>query len=166
MQWDRRQVDDITIRDTYIRKTDDQLIMVPNAFLYKNPVYVLTDKDLRRFEIVCGVAYDVDLDKAQQIIRGALDNVGDIDTAKGIDVFAREFNSSSMDFTVRWWANSTPLGLHQSRDQVVRAVKAALDREGIEIPFPYRTLTFKEPLAVEEKAVRSGQDGDGESRSS
>jgi small-conductance mechanosensitive channel len=29
------------------------------------------------------------------------------------------------------------------------AVKAALDTAGIEIPFPYRTLTFKEPIRTE-----------------
>lgn len=38
---------------------------------------------------------------------------------------------------------------------MVEAVKAALDEAGIEIPFPYRTLTFKEPLIV-----TRGADGD------
>jgi small-conductance mechanosensitive channel len=31
---------------------------------------------------------------------------------------------------------------------VVEAVKKALDDAGIEIPFPYRTMTFKEPLSL------------------
>jgi len=31
---------------------------------------------------------------------------------------------------------------------VITAIKAALDDAGIEIPFPYRTLTFKETLQV------------------
>jgi small-conductance mechanosensitive channel len=31
---------------------------------------------------------------------------------------------------------------------VVTAVKRELDRAGIEIPFPYRTLTFKEALPL------------------
>ena len=41
---------------------------------------------------------------------------------------------------------SRPIDIRQSRDQVVSAVKRALDDAGIEIPFPYRTMTFKEPL--------------------
>lgn len=142
------RVEDITIRDTYIRKTDDQLVMLPNAFLYKNPVYVITDKDLRRHQIVCGVAYDVDLDDAKQVIRDAVEGIEEIDTERGVDVFAREFNASSMDFTVRWWAESKPRDMHESRDRVVRAVKRALDEAGMEIPFPYRTLTFKEPVPL------------------
>jgi small-conductance mechanosensitive channel len=38
--------------------------------------------------------------------------------------------------------------VRRSRGEVVTAVKKALDDAGIEIPFPYRTLTFKEPLRV------------------
>lgn len=34
----------------------------------------------------------------------------------------------------------------RARGEVVTAVKAALDKAGIEIPFPYRTLTIKEPF--------------------
>ena len=41
-----------------------------------------------------------------------------------------------------------PLDVRRSRDEVVAAVKRALDDAGIEIPFPYRTLTFKEPLGI------------------
>lgn len=79
------------------------------------------------------------------------------DQMRGVDVFAREFNSSSIDFLVRWWADSTPKDEHQSRDEAVAAIKHALDEAGIEIPFPYRTLTFKEPLTI-----RNYNDADGE----
>lgn len=39
--------------------------------------------------------------------------------------------------------------MRKSRDEVVAAVKAALDEAGIEIPFPYRTLVFKDALHVD-----------------
>lgn len=70
------------------------------------------------------------------------------DPTRGVDVFAREFNSSSIDFLLRWWAESTPKDEHQSTDEAVAAIKPALDAAGIEIPFPYRTLTFKELLTI------------------
>ena len=38
--------------------------------------------------------------------------------------------------------------MHESRDLVIRSVKRALDEAGIEIPFPYMTHTFKEPLPI------------------
>jgi small conductance mechanosensitive channel len=65
-------------------------------------------------------------------------------------VFAREFNSSSIDFTVRWWSGSQPRNMHESRDTVIRAIKRDLDAAGIEIPFPYITHTFKEPVPLAE----------------
>lgn len=142
------QVENITIRDTYIRQVDDQLVLVPNNILYKNPVYVRTDKAKRMFTIICGVSYDTDLDEAASVIRKAVKKQDNVDSSEEIQVFAREFNSASIDFTVRWWAKSKPIDMHTSRDQVVRAIKKALDEAKIEIPFPHQTLTFKEALDI------------------
>lgn len=142
------RVEQINVRETYLRKIDDQLVILPNSFLFKNPVYVLTDLAARRFELVVGVAYGEDVDQAREVIKTALQAIEGIDQQRGIEVYAREFNSSSLDFTVRWWAKSDPLGMHTSRDKVVTAIKYGLDNAGIEIPFPYRTLTFKEPLSL------------------
>ena len=83
-----------------------------------------------------------------EVIRQAVEDVEDVLASKGIDIFAQEFNSSSVDFLVRWWAGSTPRDGWESKDKVVRAVKAALDEAGIEIPFPYVTHTFKETVPV------------------
>ncbi len=41
-----------------------------------------------------------------------------------------------------------PVEVRTSRDEVISAVKRALDEAGIEIPYPYRTLTFKDPLSL------------------
>lgn len=153
------KVEQITIRDTYVRRTDDQLVLVPNSYLFKNPVFVRTDKTLRRFEVVCGVAYGEDADQAREVIREAVESIGElVEHGKPVEVYAREFNASSIDFTVRWWARSKPIDMHRTRDQVVRGIKRALDEAGIEIPFPYRTLTFKEPVALQSATTEGGPD--------
>ncbi|WP_454061524.1 mechanosensitive ion channel family protein [Candidatus Nitrospira salsa] len=139
-------VEDITIRDTHIRQTDGQRVVVPNAKLFKNPVTVRTDLDRRRVTIMCGVAYGEDVDKARDVIAHAVQGLDTIDKEKDIQVFAQAFGASSIDFEVTWWTGSKPVDIRQSRDKVVAAVKKGLDDAGIEIPFPYRTLTFKEPL--------------------
>jgi len=142
------QVEEISIRDTMLRKRSGELILVPNSYLFKNPVKVLTDKEIRRISIIVGVAYGEDVDEARDIILDAVNTVESRDTSRDAEVFATEFNSSSIDFQVRWWTKSEPRNEHMSRDQVVAAVKRALDTAGIEIPFPYRTLTFSEPLSL------------------
>ncbi len=148
------RVETITIRDTHIRRTDDQLVLVPNSFLFSNPVYIRTDKDLRRFTVICGVSYDTDLDEAAEVISKAVKAQDVVHQDKPIQVFAREFNSSSVDFTIRWWSKSKPIDMHTSRDKVLRAIKRALDDANIEIPFPYRTLTFKENLGISTDEVQ------------
>lgn len=149
-------VEDITIRDTHIRQSDGQRVVMPNAMLFKDPVTVRTDKDLRRTTIMCGVAYDEDIAEARDVIRGAVEGLESVNKDKGVDVFAQEFGASSVDFEVTWWTGSEPRDIRTSRDQVIEAVKSALDEAGIEIPYPYRTLTFKESLSV--RQTREGQD--------
>jgi len=51
--------------------------------------------------------------------------------------------------------------LPSSRDKVVAAVKRALDDAGIEIPFPYRTLTFNEPLPIRDQRDSTEDTGTG-----
>ncbi|MXO56941.1 mechanosensitive ion channel family protein [Pontixanthobacter gangjinensis] len=147
------KVEHITLRETYIRKLSGEVTLVPNSMLFKNPVEILTDETERRHEVLAGVSYDTDLDQAADVIRKAVESVDAVLTDKGIDVFACEFNSSSVDFRVRWWAGSKPRDMHESRDAVIRSIKRALDDAGIEIPFPYVTHTFKEavPLAGQAK---------------
>lgn len=146
------RVEEITIRDTLIRKRSGELILVPNSYLFKNPTTVLTDKEKRRISVVVGVAYDEDVAASRDVIHAAVEGLDSVDAEKDVEVFAREFNSSSVDFLVRWWTGSTPGDEHRSRAEVVTAIKAALDEVGIEIPFPYRTLTFKEPLEITKNA--------------
>ena len=139
----------IAIRESHIRQTDGQLVIVPNAVMFKNPVIVRTDQDVRRVTVICGVAYDVDLDKARDVMTAAVKSCGTVRSdGRPIQVFAQEFGDSSINFEVTWWTGSAPLDVRTSRDEVVSAVKRALDDAGIEIPFPYRTLTFKEPLPL------------------
>ncbi len=141
-------VKEITMRDTYIRKTNGELVIVPNGILYSNPLRVITDWDLRRITLVCGVAYDEDVDASREVIRKAVESAKTVSKEKPIQIFAKEFGASSIDFEVSWWTKSKPVDERESRDELVSVIKRALDDAGIEIPFPYRTMTFKEPLKI------------------
>ena len=140
----------ITLRETHLRKLNNELTIVPNGFLFRNPVRIITDADLRRHEIEVGVAYGTDLDQAASTIESAIRGLDVISRSKPVEVFAKEFGESSIDFTVRWWAGSKMIDMHKSRDQVVRAVNKALADADITIPFPQVVASFAEPLQVEQ----------------
>ncbi len=152
------RIEAITIRDSRIRRTDGQLVVMPNHALFQNPVTVRTDKDLRRTTIICGVARSEDVDNARDVIRTAVEALDTVRSdIKDVQVFAQAFGDASIDFEVTWWTGSSPLEIRQSRDQVVAAVKRSLDDAGIEIPYPYRVLTFAGPVPV---TISSDADAD------
>ena len=141
-------VEMITIRDTHLRQSDGQRVVMPNATLFKDPVTVVTDRPTRRTTVIAGVAYGEDVDQARRVIQEAVAATETVDKAHPIEIYAQKFADSAIEFEVTWWCGSRPQQVRASRDKVVAAVKRALDDAGIEIPFPYRTLTFKEPLPI------------------
>ena len=142
------RVEMISLRDTHLRHLSGEIVIVPNAYLFKNPVTVVTQRPIRRHTVDVGVAYDVDLEAARDVILEAVKGCDSVADDQKVEVYAKEFGDSSINFLVRWWSGSKPVDAHVSRDQVVRAIKRALDDAGMEIPFPYRTLTFKEALPI------------------
>ncbi|MHA6287024.1 mechanosensitive ion channel family protein [Maricaulis sp. CAU 1757] len=151
----RGRVEEITIRDTYLRELSNELVLMPNSMLFNNPVEIITDRDEVRHELVVGVGYGEDAAAALDVIKEAVESVDGLSSDREVEVYARAFGASSIDYTVRWWTSSQPVEMHKTRSAIVLSVKAALDEAGIEIPFPYRTLTFSEPLVVDR------QDGEG-----
>ena len=142
------KVEHISLRETHIRQLSNELTIMPNSMLFKNPVQILTDAHVRRDELTVGVSYDTDLDHAMQVIKGALVGIEAIDDEKPVSVFAWSYGASSVDFLVQWWSDARPRDRRETKSDVVRAIKRALDDAGIEIPFPYITHTFKEPVPV------------------
>lgn len=143
------RVEHITLRESHIRQLSNELTIMPNAMLFKNPVKILTEDAIRRNEVVVGVSYDTDLEQAQEIIQRAVEGIEAINADKGVIVYAQEFGASSVDFLVQWWATSTPRDLRLTKSEVILAIKRALDEAKIEIPFPYITHTFKQPVPFE-----------------
>ena len=146
-------IEEITIRMTLLRQVDGDLVAVPNATLFKNPVNNYTNWADKRVTVMCGIAYGESVGAAREVIRAAVEGCKTVRTTGGrhnrpIQIFAKEFGDSSINFEVTWWTGSRPVEIRMSRDEVIEAVKGALDEAGIEIPFPYRTLTFKEPLPL------------------
>ena len=142
-------VESILVRETHIRQPDGELVILPNSILFKNPLTIRTDLDQRRTTIVCGVGYGENVGEARAVIKQAVSDCKTvISDSRPVQIFANEFADSSINFEVTWWTGSKPLDIRESRDEVVAAVKSALDKSGIEIPFPYRTLTFNQPISV------------------
>lgn len=147
------KVESVNVRMTEIRLTTGELVLVPNSTLFKNPVNVLTNKPFRRITVITGVAYGENISESVAVIQKAVNGCSTVEPSKPVEIFPQAFGESSIDIEVTWWTGNKPVDIRRSRGEVVTAVKNALDEAGIEIPFPYRTLTFKEPITVQRKNV-------------
>lgn len=149
-------VEDITLRHTVIRDFQNHRIIIPNSII-SNEVIVnstITDERICR-HIEIGIAYDADIDKAKSIFREEvlnhplhIDGRTEEQIEKGIDeVMVRVIALGDFAVTLRtWaWANKPPESF-QMFCEVIESVKKRFDIEGIEIPFPYRTLVYKKDL--------------------
>jgi small-conductance mechanosensitive channel len=149
------RVETITLRETHVRQLSNELTIIPNSIIFKNPVKILTDDSQARTEVIVGVEYDADLDQAEKALRQAVESLDTIDTEKGVEVYAIAFGGSAIDFKIRFWSGSAPRDGWQARHLAIKAIKKALDNAGIAIPFPIVTNTFPEPLLIEQKRVEA-----------
>ena len=149
-------VEDITLRHTIIKDFQNHRIIIPNSIISDEVIInsTITDERVCR-HIEIGIAYDADIDKAKTIFREEvlnhplhIDGRNEEQIEKGIDeVIVRVIALGDFAVTIRaWaWANNPPESF-QMFCEVIESVKKRFDREGIEIPFPYRTLVYKKDL--------------------
>jgi small-conductance mechanosensitive channel len=130
----------INLRTTEIRAWDGRVIILPNASILSNAIVNYTRASRRRIELPLGIGYNSDLERAKQAILRALESVPGFVETPAPNVVFHTFGESSIDLTAYFWIDTTKAGLFEAKDAALRLVKAAMDREGIDIPYPVRTI--------------------------
>ena len=152
-------VEEITPRDTHLRQTDGQRVVLPNAMLFKNQVWVRTDREVRRTTVFCRVGFDADVAAAREVVRRAVEPLATVRQEQEVQIFAHAFTEDGVEFEVTWWTGSRPVDIRRSRDEVIAAVKRGLDEAGIQIAVPRRVLAFAPSLASGSSAEGSATAG-------
>lgn len=153
-------VEDITLRHTVIRDFQNRRIVIPNSIISNEVIInadMLEEKICRWVEI--GISYDSNIQKAKAIMQEeALKHPLHIDARspeqieEGVDeivVRVISFGESSVNLRAWVWAANQADGFVVYCD-LLESIKARFDAEGIEIPFPYRTLVFKNELSLKD----------------
>jgi len=144
IEWDGNSgvVEDISLRITRLRTFDNELLTVPNGQLTDSVVKNPVDANKLRLKFVFGIGYDDDVEAATDIIlEEARAHEGIMDDPEP-SVRLTELGDSSVGLQSRIWiANPSRADFVKTRGEYVRRVKARFDEEGIDIPYPHRTLT-------------------------
>ncbi|MDQ2052779.1 mechanosensitive ion channel family protein [Natronolimnohabitans sp. A-GB9] len=134
-------VEDISLRVTRVRTFDNELLTVPNSELtngvLKNPV----DGEKLRLKFVFGIGYDDDIEQASKIIVEEARRHPDIMDDPAPSVHLTELGDSDVGLQSRIWiADPSRADFVRIRGEYVTSVKQRFDEEGIDIPYPVRTL--------------------------
>ena len=143
IQWDGNSgiVEDISFRVTRVKTFDNELLTVPNSQLtdgvIKNPVA----KGQLRLQVPFGIGYDDDIEKATDIIVEEARDDEQILSDPAPSVRLTELGDSSVTLTSRIWIDDpSRADFVRTRAEYVQTVKRRFDDEGIDIPYPNRTL--------------------------
>jgi small-conductance mechanosensitive channel len=142
-------VDDITWRTTRVRMLPNNIVVIPNSKLAQSVVtnYYLPEKRMSLL-IPIGVSYSSDPEQVERILveeakKGAADIPGLLAEPEPFVRFIPGFGDSSLDFTlicqVKEFVDQYP-AQHELRKRIFKRFRA----EGIEIPFPHRTVYVRE----------------------
>jgi len=135
------KVDKMSLVSTNILTLDHQTMVVPNNKIWGDVIKNVTDQRIRRVDLVFGISYSDDVEKAERVLMEILQDSEKILDNPAPVVRLHELADSSVNFVVRPWAKTEDYW--EVYWDVTRKVKMRFDEEGISIPFPQRDVHLR-----------------------
>jgi len=134
-------VEHIGLMSTQIRAWNGEIYTIPNNIVSSSNIVNLSKSIARRAEIVIGISYNSDIDKAIEIIRRVLDEEEFVLSEPKPMVIVEGFGEGSINLRVMFWIPSQYFLI--IRSEVIKKIKKQLEEAGIEIPYPQRVVWLK-----------------------
>ena len=137
-------VTDITIINTRLRSFDGEEVVMPNDAVSKGTVVNRTRRGRLRIRTDVGIDYDADVDRAEELALEVMESIDNVAPGPKPQVIPKALDDSAVTLELRYWI--TDPSAHkkwQTKQAVVRNVKAAFDEAGVDIPFPQRTVDYR-----------------------
>ncbi len=135
-------VETIQIFTTQLQTPDNKTVIIPNAGLTAGNITNYSAKGTRRVDLVMGIGYGDDIDKARTIMADILAKDERIFKDPAPKIAVVELADSSVNFVVRPWVK-----LEDYWDvyfDTTENIKKSFDAQGISIPFPQRDVHMYE----------------------
>lgn len=132
------QVLSIDMMSVKLRTFDNRFVRIPNETIVKSEVATVTRFPIRRLDMRVGVAYKEDIGNVRRVLLDVADrNPLALMDPKPLVIF-QGYGESSVDLEFGVWTTREHFG--ELRDTLPEQIKRRFDEEGIEIPFPHRTV--------------------------
>jgi small conductance mechanosensitive channel len=133
------KVTNITLRTTRIRTPRNTFVVVPNKRIIDELLENHSKHGELRVDVPIGIAYKEDIREAREVLLGAVDTVEQALDDPRPDLVVDGLGGSSVNLKVRVWVASAD-DQRKTYYEVTEKAKLALDKGGIEIPFPHLQL--------------------------
>jgi small-conductance mechanosensitive channel len=140
-------VEDISIISTTLRTFDGLYVRIPNEKVFTTEITNYVAHVARRVEYLVGIRYSDDADKAIGIIKQLLEAHPLTLKYPSPELFVDNLGDNAVNLIVRLWAPSSEW--YGVKKELLWKIKRALEAEGIEIPFPQRTVWFANELQTQ-----------------
>jgi len=131
-------VDEIGLFVTSMHRPDNIAMIVPNSQVWGNTIMNYGRNDTRRVDMIFGISYSDDMDKAVGIISTLIDADQRFLKEPEPLVAVAELADSSVNIFARPWVNRQDF--FAAKLDLTRKVKERFDSEGISIPFPQQDV--------------------------
>jgi small conductance mechanosensitive channel len=131
-------VEAIQIFTTQLKTPDNKTVIVPNAKLTDDNIVNWTVKGTRRVDMVFGIGYEDDIDKARSLMAAIIAEDARILKTPAPQISVSELADSSVNFVVRPWVKVEDYwGVFFD---LTEKIKKAFDANDVSIPFPQRDV--------------------------
>ncbi|NCC21390.1 MAG: mechanosensitive ion channel [Alphaproteobacteria bacterium] len=129
---------------TELATPDNVYIFAPNSSIWNSDIYNYSRNGERRQDFVVSISYSDDIDKAMKVLDGVIDKETRLIREEGRmpQIMVSNMGDFSVDLILRVWSPSSDYW--QLQWDMKKAIKEALDKNGLTIPFPTRTLHMVE----------------------
>lgn len=135
------KVINISIRATQIRTFDGEIVTVPNSMGVNEVIINRTLDNMEyRINFKIGVDYDNEIDKVIEVCKDVLNSIEGIKKDPAPEVVFDTFDSSSVNFILRFWINMEEIGPPAIQTKLSNKLKKRFKQEGIGIPFPHMEI--------------------------
>ena len=152
-------VEHIQARATTIKTYDGRRVVIPNSAIYTQPVTVNTAYAILRSSYDVGIGYGDDIEAARGVILDALDGLEGIVHDPRPEVIPWDLSGSSVNLRVRWWTESPRIKVVLARGRVIAAVRDALTKAQIDMPYPTQVMLFHDQTEESDGDRRRQREG-------
>jgi len=135
-------VTDLTLVYTKLKTGDNRVITVPNNSVWGSTIVNNSVNDTRRVDMVFGIGYGDDINKARKVLAEILDKHELILSDPAPTLELAELADSSVNFVVRPWVKASDYW--RVKFDITEQVKLAFDAKGIGIPYPTMDVNVRQ----------------------